>query len=223
MLIRLGYDIELQISQPMTVVAVLNVHPSRAADLREPDEIQISPDVPRQQYLDSFGNVCTRIIAPQGPLRLSNSTLIEDSGQPDPVDWSAAAGACRKIARRNSAISAGQPLLRSGPALSISPGNCSRTLSRDGRGRRRFAIGSINISRSATTLPVPPKTADGCACGMPGSLQRFPASGDHTLPRDAYSGTICDGVSGRHWSSARRADGLQRMVRGFSGGQMVDV
>jgi transglutaminase-like putative cysteine protease len=89
MLIRLGYDIELQISQPMLVVAVLNVHPSRAADLREPDEIQISPDSPRNPYLDVFGNVCTRIMAPQGPLRLSSSTLIEDSGLPDPVDWDA--------------------------------------------------------------------------------------------------------------------------------------
>jgi transglutaminase-like putative cysteine protease len=74
----------------MTVVAVLNVHPSRAADLREPDEVQISPlGTPSEQYIDSFGNVCTRIMAPQGPLRLSNSTLIEDSGLPDPVEWNA--------------------------------------------------------------------------------------------------------------------------------------
>jgi len=85
MLIRLGYDIELQISQPMTLVAVLNVHPSRTADLREPDEIEISPEAPTQKYLDSFGNICTRILAPQGPFRLSGSTLIEDSGQPDAV------------------------------------------------------------------------------------------------------------------------------------------
>jgi transglutaminase-like putative cysteine protease len=89
MLIRLGYDIELELSIPMTVIAVLNVHPSRSRDLREPDEIQISPGAKSSKYLDSFGNVCTAIEAPQGPLRLSNSTLIEDSGAPDPVDWNA--------------------------------------------------------------------------------------------------------------------------------------
>jgi transglutaminase-like putative cysteine protease len=89
MLIRLGYDIELGIAQPMTVVAVLNVHPSRTADLRESDEIQISPEASREQYMDSFGNICTRIMAPQGSLRLWSSTLIEDSGQPDAVDWNA--------------------------------------------------------------------------------------------------------------------------------------
>jgi transglutaminase-like putative cysteine protease len=89
MLIRLGYDIELEISVPMTVIAVLNVHPSRMKDLREPDEIQLSPGTTSERYTDCFGNICTRIEAPQGPLRLSASTLIEDSGNPDPVDWNA--------------------------------------------------------------------------------------------------------------------------------------
>jgi transglutaminase-like putative cysteine protease len=89
MLIRLGYDIQLELSMPMTVVAVLNVHPSRAKELRELDEIQISPEAEQERYLDSFGNVCTTIQAPRGSLRLFNSTLIEDSGEPDPVDWSA--------------------------------------------------------------------------------------------------------------------------------------
>jgi transglutaminase-like putative cysteine protease len=89
MLIRLGYDIELELSRPMAVVAVLNVHPSRTADLLEPDELRLSPGAIRDEYLDSFGNRCTRILAPQGALRLSNSTLIRDSGEPDPVDRSA--------------------------------------------------------------------------------------------------------------------------------------
>jgi transglutaminase-like putative cysteine protease len=89
MLIRLGYDIELELPRPMAVVAVLNVHPSRTADLLEPDELRLSPGAIRDEYLDSFGNRCTRILAHQGPLRLSNSTLIRDSGEPDPVSPSA--------------------------------------------------------------------------------------------------------------------------------------
>jgi transglutaminase-like putative cysteine protease len=86
MMIRLGYDIELQMPQPVALIAVLNVHPSRTADLIEPDDLRLSPEVPRQVYLDSFGNRCTRILAPGGPLRLWNSTLIRDTGNPDPVD-----------------------------------------------------------------------------------------------------------------------------------------
>ena len=89
MLIKLGYDIELQIPHATTVVAVLNIHPSRTSDLCEPDRVQIFPDAPREQYTDTFGNICTRIKAPGGSLRLWNSTSIADSGLPDPVDWQA--------------------------------------------------------------------------------------------------------------------------------------
>ena len=89
MQIRLGYRIELDVSEPMAVVAVLNVHASRVQDLREPDEVQISPAVPTQSYIDSFGNQCIRFQAPKGTVLLSNSTLIEDSGAPDPLPFDA--------------------------------------------------------------------------------------------------------------------------------------
>jgi transglutaminase-like putative cysteine protease len=85
MQIRLGYSIELSISKPTAVVAVLNVHPSRVKDLLEPDVLRLSPQVPSQEFTDGFGNRCVRFVAPQGNLRLYNSTLIEDSGEPDPI------------------------------------------------------------------------------------------------------------------------------------------
>jgi len=85
MRIRLGYRIELDISKPMAVVATLNVHPSRVPDLLEPDKVQILPEVQVEGFTDLFGNRCIRFLAPQGTIRLSNSTLIEDSGDPDPI------------------------------------------------------------------------------------------------------------------------------------------
>jgi transglutaminase-like putative cysteine protease len=85
MLIRLGFDIQFEIPSPVPMIAVYHVHPSRRADLREPDEPRITPSVPIDEYQDSFGNVCTRFVAPTGKLQLYNSTLIEDSGEPDPV------------------------------------------------------------------------------------------------------------------------------------------
>ena len=89
MLIRLGYDIELELSKPMMVVGLLSVHPSRTADLLEPDEVHISPNCAHDEYFDSFGNRCTRIFAEQGKLRMYSSTLIQDSGKPDEVNWAA--------------------------------------------------------------------------------------------------------------------------------------
>ncbi len=83
MLIRLGYDIQFDIPIAAPIVAMLHVHPSRAADLREPDVLRTDPAVPIESYTDSFGNVCTRFVAPAGGIRLHNLTLIEDSGLPD--------------------------------------------------------------------------------------------------------------------------------------------
>ena len=85
MFIRLGYDIGFDVPAPVAMVAMLNVHPSRVADLRAPDEIGVEPTVPLTSYIDGFGNRCTRFVAPQGTLRMRSVTLIEDSGMPDPV------------------------------------------------------------------------------------------------------------------------------------------
>jgi transglutaminase-like putative cysteine protease len=89
MLIRLAYDIQFDLPADVAMVALLHVHPSRVPDLLEPDELRTEPKLDVTSYLDSFGNRCARFVAPQGPLRLSSSTLIRDSGDPDPFDWNA--------------------------------------------------------------------------------------------------------------------------------------
>jgi transglutaminase-like putative cysteine protease len=83
MILRLGYDIQFELPASVAMVALLNVHPSRVTDLRGPDELRVEPAAQMESFIDSFGNRCARFVAQQGPLRLSNSTLIYDSGQPD--------------------------------------------------------------------------------------------------------------------------------------------
>jgi transglutaminase-like putative cysteine protease len=89
MILRLGYDIEFEIPTPVAMVGLLNVHPSRVADLRAPDELSVSPATVVESFIDSFGNRCTRFLAQPGALRLSNSTLIYDAGIPDAVNTAA--------------------------------------------------------------------------------------------------------------------------------------
>jgi transglutaminase-like putative cysteine protease len=89
MLIRLGYDVIFDTPLPVPIVALLKVHPSRVNDLREPDELNLEPATNADYYFDSFGNNCCRFLAPAGQVRLSNSTLIYDTGNPDPVAPSA--------------------------------------------------------------------------------------------------------------------------------------
>jgi transglutaminase-like putative cysteine protease len=85
MMLRLGYDIRFEIPSPVAMVALLNVHPSRVADLRAPDELRVEPETHVDSFIDSFGNRCTRFVARQGALRLSNSTVLEDPGFADRV------------------------------------------------------------------------------------------------------------------------------------------
>jgi transglutaminase-like putative cysteine protease len=85
MQIRLGYDIRFQNNAEVPFITMLSVHPSRQKDLLEPDYLHTDPQVPVEQYTDVFGNICSRFLAPVGNIRLYNSTLIEDSGAPDPA------------------------------------------------------------------------------------------------------------------------------------------
>src|SRR5271156_1624435 len=87
MLIRLGYDIGFNVPAPVTIVAMLHVHPSREPDLLEPDELRLDPEVPITSYIDTFGNRCSRFVAPTGHIRLTGSSLIEDSGLEDPIPF----------------------------------------------------------------------------------------------------------------------------------------
>jgi transglutaminase-like putative cysteine protease len=89
MLIRLAYDIQFEIPAPIAMVALLSIHPSRFADLLEPDVVHTDPPLYTTSYHDSYGNHCTRINLPAGLVRLYTTTLLRDSGQPDRVHPSA--------------------------------------------------------------------------------------------------------------------------------------
>jgi len=89
MLIRIGYDIHFELTQEVPFLSLLRVHPSRQADLRSPDPILTTPEIPVEEYQDIFGNICSRFLAKPGELRLYTESIIEDSGEPDAVNWNA--------------------------------------------------------------------------------------------------------------------------------------
>jgi transglutaminase-like putative cysteine protease len=85
MKIRLGFDITYDCPQPTPMILTLSVHYSRISDLIVPDHLVAEPSVPMTAYRDTFGNWCSRIVAPKGTLRLSTDALVNDSGLPDIV------------------------------------------------------------------------------------------------------------------------------------------
>lgn len=90
MLIRYGYHVELEFSQPTPLITVLDVHPSRRGDIVHEQEMFVDPPAAATRFIDRFGNVCRRVTAPQGVLTLQSHGVIRDSGAPDVVDPSAA-------------------------------------------------------------------------------------------------------------------------------------
>jgi transglutaminase-like putative cysteine protease len=85
MKIRIGYEIVYDCPQPTPMILTLNVHYSRASDMITPDHMISDPPVPISGYRDTFGNWCSRIVAPGGQVRLSADALIRDTGLPDAV------------------------------------------------------------------------------------------------------------------------------------------
>ena len=83
--IKAGYEIAFDCPNPTPMLLVLNVHPSRVPDLVTPQEISYDRDVVPYDYTDTFGNVCTRIIAPPGRTTIRTEFVIADSGLTDVV------------------------------------------------------------------------------------------------------------------------------------------
>ncbi len=84
--LRLGFDIRFELPFPAALIAMLHVHPLRERDLLLPDEFQTEPEMPVRSYIDSFGNRCSRLYAPAGPLRLSHTTEIRNVDTLDEAD-----------------------------------------------------------------------------------------------------------------------------------------
>jgi transglutaminase-like putative cysteine protease len=83
--IRAGYDIAFHCFQQTPMILMLSIEPARLPDLLSEHRITFSPDVASRDYIDLFGNTCTRIVAPAGLIEMRNEFVIADSGLPDEV------------------------------------------------------------------------------------------------------------------------------------------
>jgi len=85
MKIRVGYELIYECPQPTPMILMLNVHYSRVSDMITADYIVTTPSLPQRAYRDSFGNWCTRMVAPAGRTRITTDALVNDTGNPDMV------------------------------------------------------------------------------------------------------------------------------------------
>ena len=69
------------------MLLMVHVRPERESYLEAPENLRFSPSVPSRTYIDSFGNRCTRLVAPAGLFQISNNFVIRDSGVQDTLPW----------------------------------------------------------------------------------------------------------------------------------------
>lgn len=81
MKLRVGYELVYECPQPTPMLLMLNTHFSHANEVLLADVLTVDPPVPVRHYRDGFGNLCSRIVAPQGRLALSTSALLEVSAE----------------------------------------------------------------------------------------------------------------------------------------------
>ncbi len=86
------FDIRFDLPARVTMVAMLDLHPSLDPLVRRQDGLVIESGeaagketIDPVPYLDAFGNRCSRFTAPPGPLRLAGSNVLEITGEPDPI------------------------------------------------------------------------------------------------------------------------------------------
>jgi transglutaminase-like putative cysteine protease len=83
--IRCGYDIIYDCPAPTPMLLMLSLRPERMADLVTPHVITFDPPVASRDYQDGFGNICTRLSAPRGPMLIHADFVVADCGEPDEV------------------------------------------------------------------------------------------------------------------------------------------
>lgn len=96
MLVRSQFAIEFDLPQSVAMIGLLRLHPSFDARVRDAETLSAehleegnAALIPIDEYVDAFGNRCSRFHAPQGHLRLTGQSLVEIDAVADPIQTEA--------------------------------------------------------------------------------------------------------------------------------------
>jgi transglutaminase-like putative cysteine protease len=98
MLIKSEYDIQFHLPAPTAMIAMLHVHPSVEPALTTNDRLKVehiqagtepARELPIEEFLDGFGNRCSRFVAPAGAIRLSGGNTLTSAELPEPQPFGA--------------------------------------------------------------------------------------------------------------------------------------
>ncbi len=81
--IRYGFDIEISLPQETTIVTMMDVHPERQRDIVGQSTFHTDPGRGVESFVDGFGNVVRRVLAPAGSFSMTLDGIVADLGEPD--------------------------------------------------------------------------------------------------------------------------------------------
>ena len=213
MLIKTGFDLTFITEKATPMVIMLSIHPSRIDDIVDGEQIVAEPYVPIHFYHDSFGNLCGRLTAPAGGVRLRGSALVRDSGLLDAVEPNAIQHPIEELLDECLLY-----LLASRYCETDKLTDVAWSLFRDtppGWARVQAICTFVhNHLTFGYEHASPTKSAHDAYLQKKGRLPGFRAPGAHLVPLHEYSRTVRHRIHGRHRYSPRwYADGFFRMVR----------
>jgi transglutaminase-like putative cysteine protease len=88
--IHFGFDIAYELPRPAAVLLMLRLRPEYDHRIISAEKFKTRPELPYEEFTDSYGNRCLRLSAPAGLLELLCDGTVADSGIPAPVDVGAA-------------------------------------------------------------------------------------------------------------------------------------
>ena len=223
MKIRVGYELIYDCPQPTPMMLVLNVHYSRASDIVVPDHVTTNPSVPLAAYRDGFGNWCTRLVAPQGQLRIASTALVKDSGEPDIVATSAQQHSIEELPEEALVFLLGSRYCDTEKFSDVAWSLFGQTPPGWARVQAicDFVHNHISFGYEHARAT---RTAWEAFNERQRRLPRFRSSCCRILPVHEHSRALLHRLSRRHRSAtAIRSDGLCRLVRGVSRRTLVHL
>jgi transglutaminase-like putative cysteine protease len=89
MQIRYGFDIALELAQPATILAMMDVHSDSRHRIAKETDLRLSPAIAADRFIDRRGNMVRRLSAPAGRLSLRLNGVFRSDGREDDADKAA--------------------------------------------------------------------------------------------------------------------------------------
>ncbi len=83
MLIRFGFEIDVECSTPVPMLLALSIHSELEGRLIGEDYVRAPAECASRTYVDRFGNQVTRLVAPSGSTKMWSDCVVEFDGQRD--------------------------------------------------------------------------------------------------------------------------------------------